>query len=471
MRGRHFTALVTGALIFAAPAFAGPSGKEIYDETVATIGIYDDPELTAYLQGLVDDIISVSEMAGEHFTFTLLDSPEINAFATADNYLYINRGLLNYIQNEAQLVSVLAHEVGHVTQKHVSMMPAVAGGAKFLTWLAGALAGSQEVMMAGQAYANSLLKGHGRENELDADEAAARYMVKLGYDPEQMSEMLSTMKNLETLQKERAARAGAPRQTYHGIFSTHPRNDMRLRSALSKAQAIDSPVTRDAGDDRYREMTNGIVWGVNFKEKEDKPERYADDGLKVRFDFPDGWTYTEDPPTRSVTGQPADGAASLSMLPQPRTPQTAEEYLYNYLNVPQLRDGREIEPARLRGYTGILPGEDGKPDRRIAVVYYKMNAFLFSGVVSNQKTFETFDAQFLASIDTFRPITSREVAGQKPETIHWVKATGSTTFEALGEHFGLDEYELQDLRLINGYWPSGEPQPGQWIRVFRQEPD
>jgi predicted Zn-dependent protease len=471
MRGRHFIALLLGVLVFGAPAFAGPSGKEIYDETVATIGIYEDPELTAYLQGLMNDIISVSEMAGEQFTFTLLDSQEINAFATADNYVYINRGLLNYIQNEAQLVSVLAHEVGHITEKHVSVMPAVAGGAKFLAWLAGALAGNQEVMLAGQAYANSLLKGHGRDNELDADEAAARYMVKLGYDPEQMLEMLSTMKNLETLQKERAARAGAPRQTYHGIFSSHPRNDMRLRSALGKAKAIDAPATRDAGADRYRAETEGIVWGVNFQEKEDKPERYADQVARVRFDYPDGWTWAEDPPTRSVTGQPADGAASLSMLPQPRTPQTAEEYLYNYLNVRRLREGREIEPARLKGYTGILPGEDGKPDRRIAVVYYKMNAFLFSGAVSDQQSFKAFDEKFLGSIDTFRPISSREVEGQKPETIHWVKATGSTTFEALGEHFGLDEHELQDLRLINGYWPSGEPKPGQWIRVFEQEPD
>jgi predicted Zn-dependent protease len=158
------------------------------------------------------------------------------------------------------------------------------------------------------------------------------------------------------------------------------------------------------------------------------------------------------------------------MIPQPRTPQTAEEYLYNYLNVPRLRDGREIEPARLKGYTGILPGEGGKPDRRIAVVYYKMNAYLFTGEVTRQKSFDEYDAKFLASIHTFRPISSREVEGQKPETIHWVKATGATTFEALGEHFGLDEYELQDLRLINGYWPSGEPQPGEWIRVFQQEP-
>ena len=110
---------------------------------------------------------------------------------------------------EVITVSVLAHEVGHITQKHVDVMPAVAGGASFLAWLAGALSGSQEAMTAGQAYANSLLKGHGRDNELDADEAAARYMVKLGYDPEQMLVMLGVMKDLETLQKERASKAGA----------------------------------------------------------------------------------------------------------------------------------------------------------------------------------------------------------------------------------------------------------------------
>jgi predicted Zn-dependent protease len=49
-----------------------------------------------------------------------------------------------------------------------------------------------------------------------------------------------------------------------------------------------------------------------------------------------------------------------------------------------------------------------------------------------------------------------------------VKATNATTFEALGEELKLDKYELQDLRLINGYYPTGEPKPGEWIRIFRQ---
>ena len=133
-----------------------------------------------------------------------------------------------------------------------------------------------------------------------------------------------------------------------------------------------------------------------------------------------------------------------------------------------MRDGREIQPARLKGFTGILPGKDGHPDQRIAAVYYKLNAYLFVGEVSRQQDFGEFDAQFLESIDTFRPISSREIEGQKPKTVHYVKATEATTFAGLGEYLKLDEFELLELRLINGHYPTGEPRPGEWIKIFRQ---
>ncbi len=460
---------IVAAVALPSPVHAG-KGDELHREMLATVGVYDDPELAEYIGRLVSQIISVSEMSGEHFTFTLLDSPDVNAFATEGNYIYINRGLLNYIQNEAQLVSVMGHEVAHVTQKHVTSMPVKAGGAKFVTWLAAALSGSNEVYQAGMAYANSLLKGHGRENELEADEAAARYMVRLGYDPEEMLNMLSTMKDLETMQKDRAAQAGAPRRTYHGIFSSHPRSDMRLRSGVAKAERLQTGgPARDNGEERYRQMIEGLVWGENFKEKKPDPERYIDMNLRVRFDYPDGWTHQAGPSAKSVTGEPETGEAKLSMETKQRTPQTPEEYLYNHLNIPPLQDGQEIKPARLKGYTGILPGENGSPDQRIAVVFYKLNAFLFTGEVDAQDSFEAFDEQFLASINTFRPISSREIEGQKPMRIHFVQATSATTFEALGEELKLNEFELQELRLINGYYPSGEPKPGEWIKIFRQE--
>lgn len=449
-------------------AAAAPSGEDLYKEIIAGTPIYDDPQLADYIRTIGEEIVANSEMAGEPFTFTVLDSPEINAFATRGNYVYINRGLLSYINNEAQLVSVLAHEVGHITRKHVTGQESQATGAKALAAIAAILSGSGEVYEAGVAYSNSLIRSHGRNNELEADEAGAEYMARMGFDPEEMITMLSVMKDNEELQKKRAADRGAPRQTYHGIFSSHPRNDSRLRTAVSKAESLKSTGTRDNGVTRYRQMTEGLIWGDNFQEKEPKPERYSNMSWRVRIDFPEGWTHRFDAQGPVVIAEAESKDARLNMVPTARTAQSPEEFLYNQLNVSQLRDGKEIKPAGLNGFTGILPGEDGKPDRRIAVVYYKLTAYVFTGETREQKDFNDQDKLFLESIDTFRPISRREIEGQRPKKIHFVKATSATTFDALGQALKLDQYEVEDLRMINGYYPKGEPKPGDWIKIFRQ---
>ncbi|NND44361.1 MAG: M48 family metalloprotease [Xanthomonadales bacterium] len=461
-----FSALLLAAAL---PVHAGITGEQIREEVLAANDIYDDPALQAYIEELGKDIVSVSEMAGEKFTFTLLDAPAVNAFATRGNYIYVNRGLLNYVNNEAQLVSVLAHEVAHVTEGHVEGQESKATGAQMLAAIAAMLSGSPEVYEAGMAYANSLIKGHGRSNELEADRSGARYMAALGYDPELMIEMLSTMKDLESLQKKRAREQGATKQTYHGIFATHPRNDARLRNAVSKAAKAPSDYTRGDGADRYRQLTEGLVWGENFKEKEIDPERYYNLDLRVRFDYPEGWKQQAGPRGVPVSGSPEDEAATLSMEVKGRTAQEPEEYIYNQLDLPQLSDGRSIEPARLKGYTGVLKGEGGAPDQRVAVIYYKMNAYIFKGEVTDGASFDDFDKQFLDAINTFRPISSREIAGKAPTRIHYVKANENTTFAALAEELGLNARELDDLRIVNGYYPAGEPRPGDWIKIFKQD--
>jgi len=447
---------------------AAPSGEDLYKEITASTPVYDDPEVAAYVSALGEEIVAHSEMAGERFTFTVLDSPEINAFATRGNYVYINRGLLNYIGNEAQLVSVLAHEIGHITRKHVTGQESQAVGATALATVAAVLSGSPEVYEAGMQYSNSLIRSHGRNNELEADEAGAEYMAKMGYDPEEMLTMLSVMKDEEELQKKRAADRGAPKQTYHGIFSTHPRSDSRLRAVVNKASAFEPENFRDNGATRYRQMTEGLIWGDNFQEKEPKPERYSNMTWGVRIDFPEGWTHRLDDQGRTVFAEPESRTAKLSMLPAARTTQSPEEYLYNYLNIAQLNKGKEINPAGLKGFTGLLPGEDGNPDKRIAVIYYKLEAYIFTGETTDKKTFGENDDLFMKSIATFRPISRREIEGQSPKKIHYVKATSATTFDGLALALKLDRNELEDLRMINGYYPSGEPKPGEWIKIFRQ---
>jgi len=496
--------LICLALLAPGQAVAKVTGADFYKEVLQGTPIYNDPELDSYIRKLGEEVVAQSEMAGEKFIFTLLDSPDLNAFATRDNYVYVNRGLLNYVSNEAQLVSVLAHEVGHITRKHVTGQEGKATGAQILSTVAAILSGSGEVYEAGMAYANSLIRGYGRRNELEADEAGAEYMAKLGYAPSEMISMLSMMKDYELLQKDRARAKGVSKQTYHGIFSSHPRNDSRLRTVVSKAQTFQAKQSRGDGAATYRQLTEGLIWGENFLAKESKPQRYSDMTLRVRFDYPEGWKQTNDNKTRSSIGTsvsalatdatvasdgtpdktpdgtsadtsdstPASkfetGEARLAMTPIARTSQTPEEYLYNHLKVSKLEQGNAIAPAGLKGFSGILPGKDDKPDSRIAVIYYKRNAYIFTGEVTRAELFPEADKLFKQSIATFRPISRREIDGQKPKRIHYVKATNVTTFEKLGKALKLSVSEVDDLRIINGHYPSGEPSAGDWIKIFRQ---
>lgn len=458
-------------ILFALCALAVPatslatSGKEFYENLIKSTPVYEDEALNAYVRQLGERIVAQTDMAGEKFTFTILDSPVLNAFATRDNYVYINRGLLNYVSNEAQLVSVMAHEIAHITRGHVNGQESKAFGSEAIAMIAAVLSGSNDVYEATRALGASVIQGHGRNNELEADQYGAVYMAKMGYDTEEMLEMLTILKDKELLDKSRT-KTGQPRPTYHGLFATHPRNDARLRSAVSKANSMNDSVHGDNGATRYREMTNGLIWGENFLAKEQKPERYSNMNLGVRFDFPDTWSQQK--LGSGVKGQPADKTATLTMEYRNRSLQSPEEFVYNSLNVEKITNGKAISPASLNGYTGIIPGKNGMPDQRIAVIYHKYNAYVFRGEVAKQSKFSEADKKFLDAIETFRPITRREIEGQKPKRVYYVKATAATTFEAIGRELRLTSSDVEDLRLINGFYPSGEPTPGQWIKIFRQ---
>jgi predicted Zn-dependent protease len=190
--------------------------------------------------------------------------------------------------------------------------------------------------------------------------------------------------------------------------------------------------------------------------------------LRVRFDFPKGWVQDSSNTKALAIGAAEDKSARLSLQAIARTSQSPEEYLYNYLNVGQLKDSKTIAPARLKGFSGILPGKDGAPDTRIALVYYKLNAYVFTGEVEQQSSFAETDKLFVAAINSFRPISSREIAGQKPQTVHYVKATSATTFAGLANALKLSSTDIDDLRIINGYYPSGEPKAGEWIKIFKR---
>ena len=163
-----------------------------YKKKILTL---DYKKLQNYINSLGNFIVSTSEMPDKKFTFTILDSPIVNAFALPGGYIYITRGLISLCQNEAQLAGVIAHEIGHVTARHAARRYTKSVGTGLLANILGSLTKNYLVRnLIGQS-ASLYLLSFSREQEYEADMLSTRYMIRAGFDPREMAMFLKNMEN------------------------------------------------------------------------------------------------------------------------------------------------------------------------------------------------------------------------------------------------------------------------------------
>src|SRR5262245_45860144 len=122
MRGNYPLVFASLAVLLQLQGCAsGPAtGQKMHQEMLEQGASYADPKLQSYVNRVGQRLVAHSDKPGMSFTFTVVDSPDINAFALPGGYVYINRGLLAYLESEAELAGVLGHEIGHVTAGHHS---------------------------------------------------------------------------------------------------------------------------------------------------------------------------------------------------------------------------------------------------------------------------------------------------------------------------------------------------------------
>ena len=199
----------------------------------------------------------------------MLDGDEVNAFALPGGYIYITRGILAYIQNEAELAAVLGHEIGHVTARHgVNQYTAAMAaqiGAGVLSAAAPQLGNpiGQELI---NILGNALLSGYGREHELQADRLGAEYIARNNYDPEAVIGVVGILKNQEEFEKKRAAAENREPHVYHGVFASHPSADDRLQQAVAEAQKFKTGATTKVAREDFLKQLDGTVFGDSPRE-------------------------------------------------------------------------------------------------------------------------------------------------------------------------------------------------------------
>jgi len=444
-------------------------GKEMHEKLIKSMPIYQDEKLTEYVNSIGQKIVKNSHRPDIEYHFTIIDAPDINAFALPGGYIYINRGLLSYLDSEAQLAAVLAHEVGHVTARHVVRQDSARKGASVLSVLSVFTTGSSAIGDVTNLWGTAAVKGYGREMELEADGLGADYLFSSGYDPHAMVETIGVLKDQEKFARYRAKEEGKKTKSYHGVFSTHPRNDIRLKEVISKAGSLQSIDNKNINEQVYREKTEGMIYGVNysalFKKQPVEKNRYIHEKLGFSLLFPVDWKVTNT--RKAIVSEPENKSAQIQLLVSKRVKGVSPgEHLRNQTKVTILKRSEDFKQNGLLGHTGIIEGTNGVSDQRVATIFQGGRAYTLISKVNNPDPKADYDNLFLKSIHSFKPHRVQN-SNKKSKVIHYVKANDQTKFSLLAKQLKIGLYGEQQLRLINGQYPRGEPLPGQWIKIIK----
>jgi predicted Zn-dependent protease len=443
-------------------------GQKAHPQVLQQYGRYDDEAVQGYVNEIGQRIAAKSHRPNLQYTFTVLDSDEVNAFALPGGYVYITRGIMAYLNNEAELVAVIGHEVGHVTARHAVRQQTGATAAGIGATLVGILTGSGDLANVANMAGSALISGYGRDMELEADALGADYLNRLGYDPKAMIDVVRLLKNQEMLEVQMAKQEGRQPHVYHGVFASHPDNDTRLNDVVAAAGKLETGETRPDHRDIYLQHVTGLPVGPSRAQGVVRGSRFYHADLGFTVAFPSGWT-VDNQQNQVIAFTPARDTA-LAVTTQPIPPNTTpRQYVAHLAGGTALSKEEPLQVNGLDGYAAIVPsvklpwGNQGP--MRVAVVYYNNLAYVFRGATRVATALPASDPVLLSSIKTFRRLKDNEFPLAEPNRIRIVKADAQTRVEDLARNSPIRKYPVERLRLLNDLYPDKEPIPGQSLKV------
>ena len=348
-------------------------GRDYDLEIRKQYGVYTNARLQAYVQKVGERLAVHSQRAHFQYSFTVLDSPEVNAFALPGGYVYVTRGLLAYLNSETQLAAILGHEIGHVTARH-AVQQHTATAPNNVGLPLGAILTPEIGVRASQPLlgklSNALLAGYGREPELEANRLGAEYLARADYDPKAMIDVIALLKNQEVFDKQRAGPEGRAARVYHGVFAAPPDADEGLQKVVAQADPHRNPVNVRTERAFYLKLLEGLTWGDSEAQGIRRGAEFYHRGLNVGVRFPDGWQVDNNPERLLAVSRGGDALLQMQVTAQ-GTARTPQEYLVVGMKLRDLRDTRAFKVDGLPGYSGIsrMQTPFGPRDARVAVVF------------------------------------------------------------------------------------------------------
>jgi predicted Zn-dependent protease len=435
--------------------------------------------LQAYVNDIGQRLAKQSHRSTLKWTFTVLDSPEINAFALPGGYVYITRGIMAYLDSEADLAGVIGHEIGHVTARHGAQRATRQQNATVGAILGGLLGAvidakggggiGQQIGEASQAAAAGYVAKYGREQELQADGLGAEYLSRVNYDPRNMIDVIRVLKDQERFAAEVARAEGRPvSQGGNNWLASHPSNDQRL-DAISKvsAQYQANKNYADEGRQRYLQMIQGMPYGETAEQGLTRGRNFYHASLNFAMTAPSGWRIGNEAEQLTLAN-PAGDAALIVQLAPPNAGRTHEEVIRNTVKPVSGRSDRyTLNGLPATHFTGAVQAQGGQRGVELTVATGAGGQhFLMIYAAKDAAALQRSRASLREAEGSFRAMSAQDNAAARP----WVLRTTALPrggFAELARSAPMATLPEQQLRLMNGVYSSGNVTAGALVKTVQ----
>lgn len=416
-------------------------GAQFHSEILKATPALDHPGLQAYVDEVGRRLAKHGPQADLAWRFTVLDTPGVNAFSLPGGYVYVTRGLLAYLNSEAELAGVLGHELGHVLARH------------------GSASTGADTDTLRQALAASRAGGYGRERELEANRLGAEILARAGYNLQALPEVMGTLKLQERYVAEHSRADKDMPVTYHGVLSLRSNRDARLRQAVEDAERHAVPLPREGRNELLLKL-DGLVFGERPEAVRLRDNLLLHEGLGLALQFPSGWQ-AQAGAERAVATSPA-GDARVEFRRGGDALQASLQQAYAF------DEGVRFSEGALSGHPAVFAAGAVRGQPTIAAaVRMAGGTYLIAGIASDAPAYARERNTLRGTINSFRALTADERESVRPQALRLITARPGMTLAGLAQQSPLGDDAETRLRLLNGFYPKGEPTTGQLIKIVQ----
>ncbi len=416
-------------------------GQQAAQEVAQTIGFVDDPELQSYVANIGKRMAAKSERPDLPWEFHVVNDASVNAFALPGGFIYVTRGLLGHMNSEAELATVLGHEIGHVTARHSVQQISKAQLATLGLGI-GSIVSPEVAQFAGLASQGLqvLFLKYGRDAETQADDLGFRYALGQNYDVREMANVF------ETLNRASQVEGGGGRLPEW--LSTHPDPENRVKRTEERLDTLHASLASAVvGRDEFLRQVDGLAFGEDPRQGFFEGGMFYHPDMRFQLRFPEGWK-AQNMPTAVVAISPKEDAIVQLGLAGDASPREAASQFLSQQGVSAGNgstssiNGNQAATSYFQAQT-----EQGVIEGIVSFISYGGKTFGLMGYTP-QGGLQAYDREFRETIGSFDQLRNQAALSVKPAVVQLVRVPRQMTLAQFNQQYP-STIPIEQLALIN----------------------